>query len=1247
MRRFGRPIHPCPVALVLALAVIVSVLVSPEAFPAVGPADTATTHVTALQSFATRWRLEEDAWRTASFYAALDSTPNAEKRFLVGYHNGELIAYSTFNLTSATMIKTSPLWPGMGGQFNLTGSNALGEMAIWDGGYPNVNHQEFLAGSSTRIRIPFQDQEGDDLWGRPQSENHPLHCSGTLIASGVNPQAHGMSPAAYLDSYFWDYVVADMSLAAMNGLLVSSNSWGRACGWYHDPETTTFEWWGDKRIDTNEDYKFGNYILLSAQLDSIACEAPFYVMVWAAGNDRDIASNRAPRGEIDKGYWWDVDLDTWVPIPDCPGEGCPQVDYLDNGFDTMSPSAGAKNVLAVGSLQYSSNPLNPDVVVSAFSSFGPTDDGRIKPDVVAMGENVVSCWYTELDNYYLPKSGTSMACPAVAGSVNLLVQQYKANHNGTPPRSSTVRGLVIHTATSKYSSGAPDYRYGWGTMNTSFAAELIQEDQEAAYPERIQESYLTNQAVHDFYVYCDGTDPLIATVAWTDPAGPVDATPSTDPSTLRLVNDLDIRLTYMKTDVTYAPFVMNPADPSAAATTGDNVRDNVEKIVVVSPAAGYYHVTVSHKGTLLAPQAYSLIVSGADYPGVARYENKSTESELDYAGTPYSSVTLDYDNDGKQDLMLSVQDAQSTIFRCWRVSPDGVPEYQDKRDDVFIAQGDKPQAGLRGLSVADYNNDGRMDIFAAHATQPRLYCQTASHTFEDKASTTSLLALAQNSWTGSWADYNRDGWLDLLVTRWGYSGQQPTPEQSGTLLPVSLLANSGGSSIAFSLKNGVAGLASAPAAASISAAWGDVDGDGLQDFVVGDLQGSAQLYMNQGLDEYSHEYWFTEQSASRLLGVAYSKTKISGLQWLDYDGDSDLDLAIARYQDASNCVAIMKNTSGILSVLYWPTIGLTTLAATNGLMTLDYDLNGRPDILAVPAASNGGVSLYAASEPGQTADFVDLAEQSGIDMGRVDGIVAADFNGSDGDPDLYLGRPKGDYKFFYKNAKPLGGDSLGRNYLRLKLVGNTHDNSVSGIGARVYFETTDAAGEPIALMQQVDGGSGRGIQQVPNLTFATGDLARAAKATVYWPNGRVQTNTSLATSTSGTQYTITEPTTAPALIAGSVTGQYTALPGEAAIWEFNWRTQDWSNPALDRVVVEDNVGQPPECTIGSLELRQDHVGVEVTVEPYPGGGFLHKLVWSGASCVGGCSYKYKVYSYNNGLQMSSTTRYLNIGACLH
>jgi hypothetical protein len=78
-----------------------------------------------------------------------------------------------------------------------------------------------------------------------------------------------------------------------------------------------------------------------------------------------------------------------------------------------------------------------------------------------------------------------------------------------------------------------------------------------------------------------------------------------------LRHDLDVRLERAATSTVYLPYVLDPASPADPATTGDNIRDNVEQIYLATPAPGNYRITVSHKGILTAGRAYSLVASQA------------------------------------------------------------------------------------------------------------------------------------------------------------------------------------------------------------------------------------------------------------------------------------------------------------------------------------------------------------------------------------------------------------------------------------------------------------------------------------------------------------------------------------------------------------------------------------------------------------------------------------------------------------
>jgi PKD repeat protein len=278
----------------------------------------------------------------------------------------------------------------------------------------------------------------------------------------------------------------------------------------------------------------------------------------------------------------------------------------------------AKNVMTIGAVNKigSSNTNNgwtkpSDVVMSSFSGWGPTDDGRIKPDVVACGVDVFSTSNSSSTGY-TTMSGTSMATPNASGSA-LLIQQFYNSRKGSFMKASSLKGLIIHTADEAGNAG-PDYTYGWGLMNTAKAVQHLQDSTN----NMLVQSTLNSSSSYTYSFVSDGTKPIRATICWTDvPGTGIDGL--LDPTALKLINDLDIRLKRVSDNTIFQPFILNPASPNAAATTGDNFRDNVEQIFLSAPQAGTYVLVVSHKGALTnSTQDFSLILSGrTTKPGVA------------------------------------------------------------------------------------------------------------------------------------------------------------------------------------------------------------------------------------------------------------------------------------------------------------------------------------------------------------------------------------------------------------------------------------------------------------------------------------------------------------------------------------------------------------------------------------------------------------------------------------------------------
>ncbi len=132
-----------------------------------------------------------------------------------------------------------------------------------------------------------------------------------------------------------------------------------------------------------------------------------------------------------------------------------------------------KILITVGAVNKVPSYSGPESVqMSGFSSWGPTDDGRIKPDLVAAGVNLFSLSAAN-DSSYTTLSGTSMASPNVTGSLLLLQELYKNLHSGNFMRSSTLKALAIHTAKETGIYPGPDYSYGWGLLDDQAAAKLL------------------------------------------------------------------------------------------------------------------------------------------------------------------------------------------------------------------------------------------------------------------------------------------------------------------------------------------------------------------------------------------------------------------------------------------------------------------------------------------------------------------------------------------------------------------------------------------------------------------------------------------------------------------------------------------------------------------------------------------------------------------------------------------------------
>jgi hypothetical protein len=668
--------------------------------------------------------------------------------------NGKPIYYTTFNVAAAKSTRVDHLNAGGSLGLNLEGQNMTAH--VWDGGIARASHQEYDgAGGNNRFSA-----------GDSGSLNyHSAHVTGTIMASGVVANSKGMAPHSSVIGYDWNSDSSEATSAASNGMLVSNHSYGYAArnslGQVQVPQ-----------------YYFGGYIDDSRDWDDIMFNAPNYLMVVAAGNDgNDNTANTNPTG----GY----------------------------GFDKLTGHSTAKNNLVVAAANDASIDTNGNLLsatIANFSSEGPTDDFRIKPDIAGNGVSVYST-YDNSDTSYNSISGTSMASPNVTGSL-LLLQQHYNNLNNSFMKAATLKGLALHTADDAGFSG-PDAIFGWGLMNSKAAAEAITNKGNES---KIDELTLTSGQTYSITVDSDGINPLLASISWTDRAGAVN-TGTVNLTTPVLVNDLDIRVTQGVTS--HLPYELTGATTNAKR---DNNVDPYER-VDVSGASGTFTITVTNKGTLIGGnQNFSLIVTGLT--GTPVLCNATVPSNVIVSNLDSSTASISWDAiaSASYDVRYRQTGASAWITSTVSVSnisltglspetsyevqvrskcSDGSTSTYSNSLNFTTTKIQLNYCASNGNSVADEYisrvNLGSIDNITGASSAG--YADYTSQSTNLTKGTSATITITP-TWTGTlynegyavFIDYNRDGdFDDSGETVWTNAASQTTPVSGSFTVPTSVI----------------------------------------------------------------------------------------------------------------------------------------------------------------------------------------------------------------------------------------------------------------------------------------------------------------------------------------------------------------------------------------------------------------------------------------------------------------------------
>lgn len=515
-----------------------------------------------------------------------------------------------FNEMAREISGVNSLWQNL----PLFGSGQI--VGIADSGLDTGDLSTLSPDFANRITVAFALVEGeswDDNFG------HGTHVAGSLLGAGVqsgaNPDEHD-----YVGSYAG---IAPESSIVVQGFEVDSG--GEVIGLEEDlyglyeqaydagARIHSDSWGGPTAVDEAGNPEFGGYPSFSQRSDAFVWDHPDMVLLFAAGNS-------GTDGSIDQ-----ICLN---------GDG-----VVD--LDSMATPATAKNVITVGATESNQTagglgsspwallgcfffpPIALDTLandpngMAAFSSRGPTDDGRIKPDIVAPGTNIISnvshaegatsLWGAhESNEHYVYSGGTSMATPIVAGLATLL-REWVIDQGNNAPTAALIKALLLNhahdIAPGQYDAGPtqeiptvwPNPVAGWGRADLSFlqssAGFDFWYDEFHDGLETDDRHLYASQALQPLTVVSDER-PLRIHLVWTDP-------PASLSASKQLVNDLDLIVTAPDGTVLYGN---GGAEPDRL--------NNVEGIWLDRPTLGTYQIEIVGHHVPLGPQPFALAVSG-------------------------------------------------------------------------------------------------------------------------------------------------------------------------------------------------------------------------------------------------------------------------------------------------------------------------------------------------------------------------------------------------------------------------------------------------------------------------------------------------------------------------------------------------------------------------------------------------------------------------------------------------------------
>ena len=474
-----------------------------------------------------------------------------------------------------------------------------------------------------------------------------------------------------------------------------------------------------------------------------------------------------------------------------------------------------------------------------------------------------------------------------------------------------------------------------------------------------------------------------------------------------------------------------------------------------------------------------------------QFINVAPDLKMDKVDGGRGSAWGDYDNDGDEDIVAVGTYQPHALYRN-----NGDGTFTDVAAPAGIAD---PRGGWGSL-FADYNNDGYLDLYITRggwsgAAENTLYHNNGDGTFTDVTRAAGV-ADPQSSFCAAWADYDNDGYLDLYIAD-GVIGDGAANV---------LYRNNGDGT--FTNTAEIAGVANT--GNSLGTAWGDYDKDGYIDLHVVNFGQSNVLYRNNG------DGTFTDVTETTGMNIPVTDAFVTF--FFDVDNDADLDIFISNSgafqafiagqitgtapHDTDRQVLYRNNGDGTFSDVTRES-GLYQAFGAMGANFGDIDSDGYLDIyLATGAPQMGRLERDALFHNNGDGTFTDATLALGLgNIGKGHGVTFGDVD-TDGDVDIYVpvgGAFIGDqwHNLFYQNA------GAGNNWLTLKLVGVKSNRD--GIGAKVTLRLGNGV-----IYREVSGGCGFGSTNSLSLEIGLKAHTKVDTLEIAWPSGQVDTHRNLA-----------------------------------------------------------------------------------------------------------------------------------------